>query len=106
MTSEKDDEEKTSQDFPRRKSDGFVEIYSNYADSGYTAYDITLVLSEIKEDDSEKLFQEDKVRVVMSPQNAVSLSRMLKFSIEGWKQEYGENFLQKMMDDTEDSEED
>ena len=83
--------------------DNFLEIYANFAESGYSAWDVFIVLSESKQGDSGNL-REEKVRVVLSPHNAVALRNLLDATVAGWKRDFGEQF-KNVMDTVDDQEE-
>jgi len=71
------------------RANNYVEIYFNHAQAGYTAFDIFAFLSEVAPDTDGRTHVKQKVRISMSPIEALLLSRFLKKAVEQHEEAFG-----------------
>jgi hypothetical protein len=72
------------------RSPDFKTIYTNFVQSGYTAFDISLVLAETAGVDEMNAFViESKARVVMSPVEAKVVLAILSNTINKFEEQFG-----------------
>jgi len=71
------------------KSPEYRAFYSNYAQVGFTAFDIGVTFSEVIEASGESILAEQRGRVSMAPLQAKALLRLLTKIIGQYEEKYG-----------------
>ncbi len=66
----------------RTRGEDFVTDYSNTIHIRITPYDFAITFGQIVEVDEEKISIDDRVRIMMSPQHAMSFCKVLEGQIE------------------------
>lgn len=65
-------------------------VYSNTTGIGMTAFDINLVFGEIVRNEAESTLAVPRVRIVLSPEQAVNVAKMLTMVTETYRKVNGE----------------
>lgn len=68
----------------------FPTVYSNTTGIGMTAFDINLIFGEIAHADAETTIAIPRVRIVLSPEQAVNVAKMLTMATETYRKANGE----------------
>ena len=68
---------------------GYVDVYANTAQGAYTPWDVQITFGRLDTLDNEPAIAE-LVTVVMSPQHAKALLRVLESAIRGFEGKHGE----------------
>lgn len=71
------------------RSEKYVSFYSNFAQCAITPWDIRIVFGEIGEIDPDAPAIADLASVILTPQIAVALVRVLNGNITAYEQQYG-----------------
>jgi hypothetical protein len=72
------------------RSPDFRSIYTNFVQSAYTPYDISLMLGETAGLEDGRWLVENKARLIMSPPEAKVVLIVLQGAIENYERVYGE----------------
>ncbi len=81
--------EKTIQAIEHIKSANYVSVYSNYAQAGYTPWDLRITFSETKEVGNDKVVFDDLVTVTLNPALALALVQVIQGNLQGYEAQYG-----------------
>ncbi len=60
-----------------------MSVYSNYAQAGYTPFDLRITFSETKEVGKDKVVLEDLVTVTLNPALALALIQVIQGYLQG-----------------------
>ena len=73
-----------TRELPQKLGSGYLSAYTNYAEVGSTPLDFNFTFFEIVEDENGKLVREKQVRIVTTPQHAMSFAQVLNSNLEKW----------------------
>jgi Protein of unknown function (DUF3467) len=89
-TETNDPEAEESQVATRTRSTGFVNVYSNFAECGFTAWDIRLLFSLVGVDLDGNPTLTDQAAVILTPQMAKALVGVLNGHVKAYERQNGE----------------
>jgi len=82
-------ESSKSRETVRRRSDSYIEIYTNSVDLKVSVFDFEFILGKVLEASETKLEIEEKASMSMSPQHAKELLRILSDNIRNYESKFG-----------------
>lgn len=75
---------------PRRRVEGFADVYANNASAVAGYYDLAIVFSEIQGGSDDKPIVLEKCRVSMNPAHGKALALVLAQTVKRWENTFGE----------------
>ncbi len=71
------------------KGANYVSVYSNYAQAGYTPWDLRITFSETRDIGQDKIILDDLVTITINPALALALVKVIQSNLQGYEEQYG-----------------
>jgi hypothetical protein len=85
----KDEAQETQIDPPIVRASDYRTIYANATRIGLSAYDVRLTFGIIVEAEPGKAVNQDQITVIMSPQHAKAVIKIMQDNLPIWEAQYG-----------------